>query len=44
MDNYRELTIDSVREGLKNKRFSARELAQEGLRTARPRTHHPAYF
>ena len=35
MDNYRELTIDSIREGLKNKRFSARELAQEGLRTAR---------
>ena len=35
MDNYGELTIDSIREGLKNKRFSARELAQEGLRTAR---------
>ncbi len=35
MDNYRELTIDSIREGLKSKRFSARELAQEGLRAAR---------
>ncbi len=35
MDDYRELTIDSIREGLKKKRFSARELAREGLRTAR---------
>ncbi len=35
MDNYRELTIDSIREGLKNKRFSVRELVQEGLRAAR---------
>lgn len=35
MDNYRELTIDSIREGLKQKRFSARELAREGLRAAR---------
>ena len=35
MDDYRRLTIDSIREGLRKKRFSARELAQEGLRAAR---------
>jgi aspartyl-tRNA(Asn)/glutamyl-tRNA(Gln) amidotransferase subunit A len=34
MNNYRELTIDSIREGLTNKEFSARELAQQGLKTA----------
>lgn len=35
MDNYRQLTIDSIRGGLERKRFSARELAREALRSAR---------
>ena len=33
MQNYRKLTIESVRQGLLEGRFSARELAQEALRT-----------
>ena len=33
MQNYRELTIESVRQGLLEGGFSARELAQEALRT-----------
>ena len=33
MQNYRKLTIESVRQGLLGGRFSARELAQEALRT-----------
>ncbi len=34
MDNYRELTIDSISDGLANKQFSARELAQAALEAA----------
>ena len=32
MENYRELTIESIQRGLRDRRFSARELAQEALR------------
>ena len=35
MDRYRDLTIDTIRAGLLEKRFSARELAEESLRFAR---------
>ena len=35
MDRYRDLTIDTIRAGLREKRFSARELAEESLRLAR---------
>ena len=35
MDGYRDLTIDTIRTGLGEKRFSARELAEESLRLAR---------
>ena len=35
MDGYRDLTIDTIRAGLREKRFSARELAEESLRLAR---------
>ena len=34
MEDYRQLTIGSIRSGLRRKRFSARELAQEALRIA----------
>ena len=34
MEDYRRITIDSIRDGLREKRFSARELAQEALRIA----------
>ncbi len=34
MEGYRELTVDSIRQGLQAKRFSARELATESLRLA----------
>ncbi len=34
MENYRRLTIDSIRSGLETKRFSATELTQEALRVA----------
>ena len=32
MENYRELTIESIQQSLRERRFSARELAQEALR------------
>ena len=32
MDDFKRLTVDSIRAGLRAKRFSARELAQEALR------------
>ena len=35
MDRYRDLTIDTILAGLREKRFSARELAGESLRLAR---------
>ena len=34
VEDYRQLTIDSIRRGLREGRFSARELAEEGLRIA----------
>lgn len=34
MDDFKQLTVDSIRAGLRAKRFSARELAQEALRVA----------
>ena len=34
MDDFRTLTVSSIRDGLQAKRFSARELAQEALRVA----------
>lgn len=34
MDDFRTLTVDSIRNGLQAKSFSARELAQEALRVA----------
>ncbi len=34
MDDYRHLTVESIRDGLRERRFSARELAQEALRLA----------
>ncbi len=34
MESYRDLTIESIRAGLRERRFSARELAQEALRLA----------
>ena len=35
MDDFRTLTVESIRAGLQAKRFSARELAQEALRVAK---------
>ena len=34
MENYKLLTIDGFHTGLKNRSFSAKELAQEALRVA----------
>ena len=34
MRSYRELTVESIQRGLRERRFSAMELAQEALRTA----------
>ena len=34
MDDFTTLTVDSIRNGLQAKSFSARELAQEALRVA----------
>ena len=34
MENYKLLTIDGIHTGLKNRSFSAKELAQEALRIA----------
>ncbi len=34
MDDYRKLTIDGIQAGLREKRFSAKELTQEALRLA----------
>ena len=35
MEHYDQLTIDSIREGLQQKKFSARELAEQALEQAR---------
>ena len=35
MEQFRQLTIDAIRQGLLEKRFSAKELAEEAVRTAR---------
>ena len=35
MDDYKQLTIDKIHDGLRERRFSAKELAEEALRVSR---------
>ena len=44
MENYKQLTIDAVQDGLTAGTFSAKELAQEALRVAEAENEHYGAF